>query len=238
VAKKNQSKEKKTKRSKAAAATNSAPKTQSQRNAAKQALAIWALLGEGGAAYGGMLKPEIGKAEREALSREGLVEVEKKMRGAYWLEVTDKGWNWAEQNLAVPLPEKAFGGAFVLRAWLARLQGFLKAKDFRLSDVLVAQSDKLPDKPDVPNHAELRQRIRSAYHDIAGGFDRRVLLRDLRPQLKDIDRAIVDAALMQMLHDQEISLMQLDYRPDVSGDDHAAALQIGNEPRHLIWIPK
>ena len=105
MAKKNQSKEKKPKKSKAAAATNSAPKTQSQKSAEKQALAMWALLGEGGAAYGGTLKPEIEKAEREALKREGLVEVEKKGR-AYWLAVTDKGWDWAEHHLNDPLPEK------------------------------------------------------------------------------------------------------------------------------------
>ena len=238
MAKKNQSKEKKTKKSNVAATTNSAPRTQSQRNAAKQALAIWALLGEGGAAYGGTLKPEIGKAEREALNRDGLVDVEKRARGAYWLEVTDKGWNWAEQNLAAPLPEKAFGGAFVLRAWLSRLEGFLKAKDLRLSDLLVAQPEKSPDPPEMPDHAELRQRIRNAYHDVAGGFDRRVLLRDLRPKLNVVDRGLVDATLMQMLRDQEISLMQLDYRPDVSGEDHTAALHIGNEPRHIIWISK
>jgi hypothetical protein len=102
----------------------------------------------------------------------------------------------------------------------------------------VAQPEKSPDKPVVPDHAELRQRIRNAYHEVAGGFDRRVLLRDLRPKLNDIDRGLVDATLMQMLRDQEISLMQLDYRPDVSGEDHTAALHIGNEPRHIIWISK
>ena len=138
--------------------------------------------------------------------------------------------------MTVPLPEKAFGGAFVLRAWLSRLQGFLKARDLRLADLFVVGSATPPQPTEDPT--DLRQRIRHAYHDVAGGFDRRVLLRDLRPMLSDIDRGLVDATMMQMLRDQEISLMQLDFRPDVSGEDHAAALHIGNEPRHLIWISK
>jgi hypothetical protein len=205
--------------------------------AAKQTLAMWALLGEGGGALGGILKPEIKKAEREALKQAGLIEVEKKKNGAYWLIATDKGWDWANDHLSDPLPQTK-NSSFVLQAWLLRLESFLKSQDLRLSHVFAVPSKKSPQPVPEPDHAELRQRIRSAYHDIAGGFDRRVLLRDLRPKLKDIDRALVDATLMQMLRDEEVSLMQLDYRPDVSGEDHAAALQIGNEPRHLIWIPK
>jgi hypothetical protein len=236
VAKKDKTKEKKARKPKRSDATKAPPMTREQRAAAKQALAMWGLLGEGGEAFGGVLKPAIDKAEREALEHRGLITVEKKERGALWLVVTESGWDWAERNMAVPLPEKAFGGAFVLRAWLSRLQTFLKIRDFRLADLFAVPPGQPPQPPE--DLADLRQRIRHAYHDVAGGFDRRVLLRDLRPKLSDIDRGLVDATLMQMLRDQEISLMQLDYRPDVSGEDHAAALHIGNEPRHLIWISK
>src|ERR1700761_3496846 len=89
------------------------PKTREQTNAEKQLLALWALLGAGGCGHGGKLKPEIKKAERDALERAGLVEVKKKNR-AYWLAVTDKGWDWAEQHLRDPLPEKSQSGTFVL----------------------------------------------------------------------------------------------------------------------------
>jgi hypothetical protein len=202
---------------------------------------MWALLGAGGEAYGGTLKPEIEKAERQALEREGLIEIEKKKRGAFWLTVTDKGWDWAELHLADPLPEKASSGAFVLRAWLTRLSGYLRAKDARLSEFIVGlETPTMPahSEPPAADYAGTREKIRGAYRDVAGGFDRRVLLRDLRPKLKDIDRKLVDATLMQMLRNEEVSLMQLDYRPDVSDADHAAALKIGNEPRHIIWISK
>ena len=209
------------------------PKTPEQIRAAKQALAMWALLGEGGEAYGGRLKPEIKKSEREALQQAGLIDVPPRTRAGYWLVVTERGWDWAEQHLADPLPANN-GGALILQAWLTRLQGFLQARDLRLADLFAEQ----PEARKALDPIEIRKRIRAAYHDLAGGFDRRVLLRDLRPKLADIDRPLLDAALMEMLRDQEASLMQLDFRPDVSDEDHAAALQIGNEPRHIIWISK
>lgn len=202
---------------------------------------MWTLLGEGGAGYGGKLRPEIEKSEREGLRQEGLVAVEKRNNGAFWLTVTDKGWDWAEQHLADALPERTQGGSFVLQAWLARLKGFLRARDIRLYQIFADQAEVLSPPRDsavIPGHAELRERIRTAYQQIAGGFDRRLLLRDLRPRLLDLDRKLVDAALMRMLRDGEVSMMQLDYRPDVTDEDRAASLQIGNEPRHIIWIVK
>jgi DNA-binding PadR family transcriptional regulator len=212
-------------------------KTAEQKRAEKQALALWALLGEGGEGYGGQLKPEIKKPERDALQREGLIETTKHKGGALWLTITDKGWDWAEQHLADPLPEKTFGGAFVLRAWLSRLKQYLLTEDIRLAEIITTRT--APGGGSLKyDHAALRERVREAYYDVAGGFNRRVLLRDLRPKLADIDREQVDATLMQMLRDDEISLMQLDYRPDVTDEDRAASLQIGNEPRHIVWIAK
>ena len=208
------------------------PKTPEQIHAAKKALAMWGLLSQGGQASGGKLKPRIDPAERIALAQAGLLEVVKVGR-ALRLTVTDKGWDWAERNLNAPLPENVSGAA-ILQSWLTRLRAFLRARDYRLSEFFAAPDDtEMP-----PDHAELRERIRSAYCEVGGGFNRRVLLRDLRKKLADVDRARVDFVLMEMLRDEQASLMQLDYRPDVSDEDRAAALQIGSEPRHIIWISK
>jgi hypothetical protein len=219
------------KRKKPSVATKSSPKTREQRAAEKQALAMWALLGAGGAAFGGQLKPEIEKTEREALARASLIEVEKRGRGALWLMVTDKGWDWAEQHLSDALPDKTYGGAFVLRAWLTRLQAFTRARDFRLADVLGPQATAL-------DYAELRERIRAAYLDVTGGFNRRALLKDIRSRLPDIDRSTLDAALKRMQREEDASLMQLDNRIEVTNADHEAALSIGTEPRHILWISR
>jgi hypothetical protein len=241
VAKNKKSKDNNPPKLKAVRAAKPSAKTQEQAAAEKQALAMWALLGVGGAAYGGRLNPEIAKTERAALVQMGLIESEKRERGALWLTATDRGWDWAEQHLADPLPDKTFGGAHVLRTWLERLQAFLRARDVRLAEVLATQPEPSPAKPDVAkalDHAELRERIRAAYLDVAGGFNRRALLSDLRARLPEIDRSVMDVALKRLQRDDEASLMQLDNRMDVTDADRGAALQIGNEPRHIIWISK
>jgi hypothetical protein len=217
------------------------PKTREQRGAEKQALAMWALLGAGGAAYGGKLKPQIEKSEREALQRAGLIEAEKRERGALWLIVTDRGWAWAEQHLGDSLPDKSFGGAFVLQAWLTRLQVYLQKHGIRLAELFVAPpapTSAAPDTTAPPDHAELREQIRAAYLEVAGGFNRRALLSELRAMLGDIDRTTLDTVLKQMQREEEASLMQLDNRMDITEADRSAALHIGSEPRHILWISK
>ncbi|ABD86746.1 hypothetical protein [Rhodopseudomonas palustris] len=219
------------------------PKTREQKDAEKQALAMWALLGAGGAGYGRKLKPEIEKAEREALIKAGLIESRPRENRALWLTVTDRGWDWAERHLGDPLPEKNYSGAFVLQAWLTRLKTYLQARDLRLADVLAASavpdpggSAEADEAPAPADPAELREKIRNAYLAVAGGFNRRALLKDLRAKLPEIDRATLDDALKQMQREQQASLMQLDNRIDVTDADRDAAIQIGNEPRHIVWI--
>jgi hypothetical protein len=207
----------------------------------KQALAMWALLGAGGAAYGGKLKPQIEKAEREALQRAGLVEVEKREHGALWVAVTYEGWDWAERHLAAPLPDKSYSGSFVLQACLTRLQGYLRTRGISLIELFDAQRGPSSPPPGIalsPDHGELRERIRAAYIEVAGDFNRRALLSELRARLGDIDRTTLDTALKQMQREEEASLMQLDNRMDITDADRSAALKIGSEPRHILWISK
>ncbi len=228
------------KKSKDSAALKSPPKTREQRNAEKQALATWALLGAGGAAFGGQLKPEIEKAEREALRSRGLVTVEKRQR-SYWLEVTDRGWDWAERHLADALPDKTFGGAFVLRAWLTRLQAFLQARDVRLAEVLGPQAQPPEPKEDEPpstDYRQLRERIRAAYLEITGGFNRRALLKDIRSKLGNVDRSMIDQALERMHFEDGTMLLTLDNPREITADVRAAELVFRGEPMHILWIVK
>jgi hypothetical protein len=219
--------------------TRLVPKASEEIQAEKQALAMWGLLSEGGQAYGGKLKPRIDEAERVALEQAGLVEI-MMVKRAFLLTVTDKGWDWAEQHLNASLPNN-ISGAAILQSWLTRLHAFLRARGLRLSELFTDQpagSEPMLAAQTSPDYPELREQIRNAYYEVAGEFNRRVLLRDLRRKLVGLDRSLIDQTLMQMLRNEEVSLMQLDYRPGVSDEDHAAALQIGSEPRHIIWISK
>jgi hypothetical protein len=220
-------------------------KTREQRQAEKQALALWALLGNGGSGFGGELKPEVRKAEREGLNKAGFIAIERKGR-SFWLDVTDRGWRWAEEHLADSLPDKTYGGAFVLRAWLTRLQAFMQTRGIGLAEVLGPQRARdraepaaEPEAPQAIDYSALRERIRSAYLDITGGsFNKRALLTDIRGRLRDVDRKALDHALKRMQREEDASLMQLDNQVEITDADRTAVLHIGNEPRHILWISR
>ncbi len=226
--------------------TKAPAKSREQRQAEKQTLAMWALLGDGGAGIGSALKPEVERAEREALEQSGLITVEKRVR-PFRLEVTDHGWRWAEEHLADALPDKTFGGAFVLRAWLTRLQSFMLARGVGLAEVLGPQADGEAKSADTGptiaspavDYDRLRERIRKAYLEVTGGsFNKRALLRDIRQKLQNVDRSHLDDALNRMQRDDEASLMRLDNSVEITEADRTAALYIGREPRHILWIPR
>jgi hypothetical protein len=213
-----------------------------------QVLILWALLAKGGSSAAKELKPEVKRPDREILLKAGFITSERRAGGAIWLEVTDKGWAWAADNLSAPLPNRSMAGSAILRDWLERLQAFMRAKDITLAEVLGPQATTAADGPELSREAgkqipdgefeALRQRIRKTYVEVTGGFNKRALLKDLRKRLTDVDRSILDETLKRMQRDNEASLMQLDNRLDITEADSDAAVRIGREPRHILWIPK
>jgi hypothetical protein len=204
-----------------------------QRQAERQTLVLWALLANGGEAFAKELKPGVDKVEREGLLNAGLIAVEKRKRGAYWLSVTDRGWRWAEDHLSDKLPDRSYAGTFILTAWLKHLQTFMRVSNTALADILV------PRKNIASDYGELRERIRTVYLTVTGGmFNKRALLSDVRKHLPNVDRATLDNALELMQRDGDATLMQLDNRPDITPADEEAAIQIGQESRHILWISR
>jgi hypothetical protein len=209
-----------------------------------QTLILWALLGKGGASLQKDIKPEIKKPDRDALVRAGLIAVGKRARQGFPIEATERGWAWAAGHLGADLPKRSTAGTAVLQAWLTRLAAFMNARDYSLADILgpqrstPAQPHEDTVGPTISDHASLRERIRTAYRDAAGGFNRRALLRDIRTRLRDVDRATLDEALKRMQRNGDAALMQFDNKLEITDADRAAALQIGQEPRHILWIER
>jgi DNA-binding PadR family transcriptional regulator len=211
----------------------------------KQTLILWALLAkDGSAAFQNELKPEPKKADREALKREGLINYEP--RGRYrriWIEVTEKGWSWAGEHLDHTLPTGSPAGSAILRAWLTRLKSFMCAHNVSLAELLGPQREHRED-PTRQSHGiaafdyqELQARIREAYFAVTGGrANTRALLREIRQQLMNVDRAVLDEALKRMQREDSISLYPLDNKAEISDADRNAAIYFGSEPRHLLWI--
>jgi hypothetical protein len=109
-----------------------------------------------------------------------------------------------------------------------------------LLDVLNAQpgADAQP-QPRSLGYPDVRQNIRKAYLQLTRGrFNTRAHLSDIRQKLKNIAREALDEALMRMQREQEASLYQLDNRIEITEADRAAAIYIGREPRHLLWIER
>ena len=202
----------------------------------KRTLILWALLAcENAGAFQNDLKPEPKKADRTALEGDGLIICEKRgPKKRIWLEVTDKGWEWAGGHLDAPLPTRSNAGSQVLQAWLTRVKAFMQARGLVLADILGPQ----PNEPAV-NYPILRERIRSAYLEVTGGrLNARALLRDIRARLKDVDRAAVDAALQAMHLEEGTTLSGLDNPQEITPDVRDAALNFKGEPMFVLWIAR
>ena len=205
-----------------------------QRPSQQETLLLWGLLGLGGCSFQSQLGGKVDPKHRDALKKSGLIQVEKRGGKGLWLEVTDKGWSWASENLSAPLPTKAQAGT-VLQAWLSRLETYMRANNVALAEILSPSVGK----PSLVNGAydAVRERIRVAYRALAGGaFNKRVLLRDLRVRLSDVSREALDDALLRMAREEGTSLVELDNRREITSADRTAAIQIGGEPRHILWI--
>ena len=88
-----------------------------------------------------------------------------------------------------------------------------------------------------PAGADLPSRIRAAYLAVTGGeLNTRALLKDLRPHLSDVSRADQDAAMLTMQCEGKAVLFRQDNGAALTAADHAAALHICGEPRHILWI--
>ncbi len=215
----------------------------------KRTLILWALLARDNAAsFQNELKPEPEKADRDALSGEGLIKSEK--RGTrIWIEVTDKGWAWAGKNLGAALPTNSRAGSQILQAWLTRLEAFMEARGMVLADVLGPQdspqagaagggtAEALRSAP--LDYAAIWERVRQAYLDIMGGrLNTRALLSDIRKKLKDIDRVTLDGVLKRMHLEEGTTLSGINNPQEITQIIRDAGLNFKGEPMFVLWITK
>jgi hypothetical protein len=93
----------------------------------------------------------------------------------------------------------------------------------------------------VPNeHAQeawLEDQIRQAALRIAGGFDRRVRLTDLRRFISEAGRDELDQALRRMSSQGKIALFPLDDPTEKRLQDIRDALDLSGVPQHVLYLP-
>lgn len=197
-------------------------------------LMLWALLTKpGGTGLQKDIRPEMKKADRDALVSEGLIASVAKSR-PIMLEVTDKGWAWAGDHLDAELPKRSVYGAAILQAWLKQLKTFMTAKGFVLADVLATPSPE----PRVDS-STLPERIRQTYLDATGGrLNQRVFLNVLRDRLGDVDRSVLDDALRKMHLEDGAHLSGTDNPPEITPAIRDANLDFKGERMFVLWITR
>jgi hypothetical protein len=212
-----------------------------------QTLILWALLAKsGGASFQKDIRPEVKKTDREALVRAGLIVTEKKGRPGLWLEISDKGWRWAADNLDADLPKRSTAGSVILQAWLTQLKAFMETRGFALADILGLPSATPPTQPVPelpprvsPDYDTLRGRIRKAYLELSSDrLNTRVLLKDIRETLRDIDRVTLDEALKRMHLEEGTTLSGLNNPQEVTQAIRDAGLSFKGESMYVLWITK
>lgn len=98
-----------------------------------------------------------------------------------------------------------------------------------------AASEQVATPPGGPG-----DRIRDVYAELAetgaGPKGRWIDLADLREQLGDLPRAEVDQALRGLIDDDRVRLEPEPHRHRLGDRERDAAIRIGGEDRHKLWI--
>lgn len=198
-----------------------------------ETLYLWHLIGRGGtAAWGDRPVSSIQARHRRALQRHGLIEEKKGARGAISAEVTDAGWAWAGEHLDSALPESR-AAAPVLRDWLAVLGNYLSTHRLGVGDLFVAA----PDTGARSTESALVDRIREHYLAHTNGrWRHEVRIADLKRGFSPEEHEAVDKALVALAKQGAAELMRIDDPTDIRSADESAAVSIGGEVRHLVFL--
>jgi hypothetical protein len=207
----------------------------------RQALIVWSLLGQQGIGKQKDIPVDKIKLDRDVLEKARFVSTLKVNR-AIVLQLEDKGWAWASENLKSPGLDKKQSA---LQNWLIRLDGFLREESKVLADFIGTPPEPLPPppkpaRPRKPSQtpAAVRKEIERAYLAVTHGrkgTDAR--LADVRAEIKTYDREAVDAALRRILQgDKKARLMRINDPRAIRPTDIDAAFAPAGEPFHILWI--
>jgi hypothetical protein len=204
-------------------------------------LLMWNLLFTGDEPMVSKAKPGVDKKKLAPLLDAGLVVLEKRGRASH-IVLTDRAWQWAEDNLDAPFSTST-NVTIALRGLLPRLRHYLKQSGTPLAEILSAveppnapAAEAQPAPTETPAPA-IDGAIREAYLALSGGqWETRVRLAHLRERLAAYAREDQDAALLQMQAAGRLVLYRLDDPQDTFDADRAAALYLGSDARHLVYM--
>ena len=187
------------------------------------------------------LGPALDKPGRDKLNALGLIESER-VKGRYVHELTDRGWALCRDIVAAGPPPRSTGPAKTLYTVLGALGRYLQRSEVSLAELFWPAETSEAETPEAetreaetPEAETLEDRVRVAYARLAprpGGW---VRLAELRAALGDA-RGDVDTALTALSRTPGVSVIPEEDQKKLTPDDRAAAVMIGDRPKHLIAI--
>lgn len=206
-----------------------------------QVLYLWSLLAAGGEGFAKDMPFQPEAKQRKALVGAGFLEEEKRTRGAIYNTVTDTGWSWVAANMDADLPTRSTRGVQVLKRLLGRIGAFLSARELSLAELLALQPERDGEGGRRAEPDDLESRIRDVHRRYAGrswGSSDYVRLADLRRELPDVPREVLDQALFRLEEEGSIALYPLENPRDIGAEDRAASLVIGSVGRRDLFRVK
>lgn len=219
----------------------------------KQVLLLWRMMFLGEEPMQSKTKPGISKKERDELFQAGFIKPDKRGRATY-LQLKDYAWDWAVKNLDAKISDRTPAAGPVLQKVLTLLKNYMQTGNVSLYEFVHAKPRENKDESDsitcsppgaVPETpasaactpAELELKIRNAYFQASGGEARKqIRLRQLRNNLRDLPRSVLDDTLCRMKSDHKIILYPLDDPLEITPADQEAALTIAGRNNHIIIL--
>lgn len=181
------------------------------------------------------LGPELKKQDRDELVRRGLIEVTA-TRPSMVLELTDRGWATCAAIIGADTPDRPSGQGKAMYTVLRALRRYFDREGLTPGEVFYQLDDNaLAGEPDVLGD-QVEERVHTAYTRLAARAGGWVDLVRLRDELADVSRHDLDAALTRMYRIPGISLVPEENQKTLTAEDHAAAVSIGDQAKHLIAI--
>ncbi|MCP2242745.1 hypothetical protein LX86_001466 [Lentzea aerocolonigenes] len=166
-------------------------------------------------------KIELSKDDRNALNNAGLLESSKEGRRLLH-RITDQGVAWCTSDLMDgDAPSRIGPLARVHALVLRRIVRFVYERGF-LAEAI--------------RSGDLESLIRQVYLDLGDGYQDWVRLAKIRPRLNGADREEVDDTMLKMVKTGYAHLVPSSNRKMLTDEDHAAAIRIGGEDKHLMAI--
>ncbi|EKQ66592.1 hypothetical protein OsccyDRAFT_5080 [Leptolyngbyaceae cyanobacterium JSC-12] len=202
----------------------------------KQALVMWSLLITGDEPAISKVRPELKPAERKPLIDFGLIELVKRGRSTH-IVLTDKAWDWAAGHFEVELSKSNYAVP-ILQELLKKLGSYLNSHKIPLVEFLVYKNTTIEhSESGAAVLSDLGAKIREAYLQASGGeYNVRVRLSQLRQLVDDLPQAEVDKVLIQMGLVGKITLMHLDDPQEIRPEDEQAAVNIGGQKNHIVYM--